>query len=79
MTKRQYCLANPEIAVFSESAFGGVAIHGIEYGITDYVFVEFFSGERSSYHRLKIRYGTHGMTFKVYGRTYHINEFVRVI
>ena len=59
MTKKEYCLKNPAIAYYS--GLNGLEIHGIEYGINDYVYcVSGAWGGGKAYHKLKINYGVNG-------------------
>ena len=37
MSKKAYCNNNPAIAYYS--GFSGLEIHGIEYGIDDYIYI----------------------------------------
>lgn len=36
MKKKEYCMKNPAIAYYS--GLNGLEIHGIEYGIDDYIY-----------------------------------------
>ena len=53
MTKREYCMKNPAIAYYS--GLNGLEIHGIEYGIEDYIYcVSGAWGGGKAFHRFKI-------------------------
>ena len=53
MNKKAYCNNSPAIAYYS--GCGGIEIHGIEYGIDDYIYCASgaWSGHKS-YHKVKI-------------------------
>ena len=55
MTKKEYCLTNKVCAVYS-FGYHGLEIHGIEYGIDDYVLYSETIGEKTTYHRRKVYY-----------------------
>lgn len=64
MTKKEYCQKNPAAAYYS--GFNGLEIHGIEYGIDDYIYCvsgAWGSPENYGYHKLKIKYDKHGNGF----------------
>lgn len=64
MTAKEYCIAHPTIAYYS--GLNGVEIHGVEYGIDDYIFCEsgaWGSKKIRKYHRLKVHYGANGDAF----------------
>lgn len=64
MTKKEYCLKHPANAYYS--GFGGLEIHGIEYGINDYIYCvsgAWGSPKNYRYHKLKIQYDRHGNGF----------------
>lgn len=57
MTKKEYCNNNPAIAYYS--GFNGLEIHGIEYGIDDFIYCvsgAWGSSKIRKYHKLKINY-----------------------
>jgi hypothetical protein len=78
MTAREYCTTRETIAYYSGLA--GVEIHGIEYGIEDYVFC--VSGafcSCKSYHRVKISYTASGKAFiRINGVRIPLDECVRI-
>lgn len=79
MTKRQYCLANPMIAMFPESAFSGIAVHGVEYiNCESYLYISHICGKITTYHRVKVRDGSYGATFRVCGRTYKAADVLKI-
>lgn len=63
MSKKEYCNNNPAIAYYS--GCGGIEIHGIEYGIDDYIYCvsgAWIGSSNRKYHKLKIystAYGQH--------------------
>lgn len=80
MNKKQYCENNPAIAYYS--GFSGLEIHGIEYGIEDYIYcVSGAWAGRSArkYHRLKIYYDNNGGAyFKLHGYKCSLNDCIRM-
>ena len=51
MTKKEYCTTHPATAYYS--GFSGLEIHGIEYGINDYLYcVSGAWGGGKAYHKL---------------------------
>ena len=78
MTKREYCINHPAIAYYSGVI--GLEIHGIEYGINDYMFCVSgaWRGEKS-YHKLKIQYDRSGGAFvRLHGYKIPLNECIRM-
>ena len=64
MTKREYCMKNPAIAYYS--GLNGLEIHGIEYGIDDYIYcVSGAWGVGKAFHRVKVQYTRKGTAFFV--------------
>lgn len=78
MTKKEFCLKNPACAYYS--GFSGLEIHGIEYGITDYLYcVSGAWGGSKSYHKLKIRYDAHeGAFVRLHGYKVPLDECIRM-
>ena len=77
MTKKEYCLQNPAIAYYS--GLNGLEIHGIEYGINDYVYcVSGAWGGGKAYHKLKINYGANGDYIRLHGYRIALNECIRM-
>ena len=78
MTKREYCMKNPAIAYYS--GLNGLEIHGIEYGIEDYIYcVSGVWGGGKAYHRCKIQYTRKGEAFfRVYGCRVPLDECIRM-
>ncbi len=61
-----YCICN----------FGGIAVKYIEYGIDDYIIVEWFN---NSIHRRKIEYTRNGRAYFRIGNTrYYLGDFMRI-
>ena len=68
MTKKEYCKNNPVCAVYS-MGYTGLEIHGIEYGIDDYIIYKYTDGETVySYHKSKIQYTTNGNAYFVWNK-----------
>lgn len=78
MTAKEYCLANPVCAIYSNGLWG-LEIHGIEYGIDDHMYVATPApGGGKAYHRLKIYTSANGNSFvKYYTRRIPLNECMR--
>ena len=80
MTKKEYCLRNPAIAYYS--GFGGLEIHGIEYGIDDYIYCvsgAWGSPKNYGYHKLKIHYDIHGNHyFRFHGYKCLLSDCIRM-
>lgn len=80
MTKKEYCLKNPVVAYYS--GLNGLEIHGIEYGIEDYIYcVSGAFGGGKAFHRCKIYYSANekGSTFfRVYGYKIPLDECIRM-
>ena len=78
MTKKEYCSTTPATAYYS--GLGGLEIHGIEYGINDYLFCT--SGAwigKKRYHRLKINHNNSGDAFiRLHGYKIPLNECIRM-
>lgn len=78
MSKKEYCKNNPVCAVYS-FGYTGLEIHGIEYGLDDYVIYKYTDGEKVySYHCSKIRYTISGKAYFVWrGRRIHLSNCMR--
>lgn len=78
MTKKEYCLNNPATAYYS--GLGGLEIHGIEYGINDYLFcVSGAWNGKKQYHKLKIYYDSTGAAFvRLHGYKIPFDECIRM-
>lgn len=80
MTKKEYCMKNPAIAYYS--GFSGLEIHGIEYGINDYLYCvsgAWGAHSRRKYHKLKINYDRNGGAFVcLHGYKVPLNECIRM-
>ena len=78
MTKKEYCLKNKACAYYS--GFSGLEIHGIEYGLEDYIYCT--SGAwtcKKKYHKLKIKYAQNGDAFvRLHGYRIPLNECIRM-
>lgn len=79
MTKKEYCLKHPAIAYYS--GFGGLEIHGFEYGINDYLYCvsgAWCKPKRRSYHKLLIRCDSKGNAyFMLHGYKCRLDECIR--
>ena len=66
---------SPTIGTYCICNFGGIAVKGIEYGIEDYIIVEWFD---VSIHRRRIDYTRNGRAYFRLGNTrYYLDEFMR--
>ena len=78
MNKKEYCINNKAVAYYS--GFGGLEIHGIEYGVNDYLYCT--SGAwtgKKSHHKLKIQYSTNGGAFvRLHGYKISLDECIRM-
>ena len=78
MNKKEYCINNKAVAYYS--GLNGLEIHGIEYGINDYLYCTAgaWAGGKS-YHKLKIQYDANGGAFvRLHGYKIPLNECVRM-
>ena len=78
MNKKEYCINNKPVAYYS--GLGGLMIHGIEYGINDYLFCTSgaWSGKKQ-YHKLKINYSFSEVAFiRLHGYKIPLNECIRM-
>ena len=81
MNKKEYCTKNKAIAYYS--GFNGLEIHGIEYGINDYLYCvsgAWYGGSAArKYHKLKIQYDNkNGAFVKLYGYKVLLSECIRM-
>ena len=78
MNKKEYCNTNPVCAVYS-FGYTELEIHGIEYGIDDYIIYKYTDGETVySYHKSKIQYTASGKAYFVWrNRRIPLNECIR--
>jgi hypothetical protein len=66
---------SPTIGTYCISNWGGIAVKGIEYGIDDYIIVEWFD---VSIHRRRIDYTRNGRPyFRLGNARYYLDEFMR--
>ena len=86
MKKSEY-IGKPAIAVYADSAYTGLEILAIEYGIDDYVIVRDWrtvftqQGKKKveEIHRYKIYYGNKHTYFNYRNRCrYYLDDFMRV-
>ena len=79
MTKKQYCEKNPAIAYYS--GFNGLEIHGIVYGINDYIYCvsgAWGSAKNRAFHKLKIYHDNSGSYFKLHGYKCSLNDCIKI-
>lgn len=77
MTKKEYCLTNPAIAYYS--GLNGLEIHGIEYGIEDYLYcVSGAWGGGKAYHKLKIHCNNNDSFVRLHGYKIPLNECIKM-
>ena len=78
MNKREYCIKNPAIAYYS--GLNGLEIHGIEYGIEDYIYcVSGAWGGGKAFQRFKIQYTRNGAAFfRVHGYRVPLDDCIRM-
>lgn len=78
MTKKEYCLKNPVCAVYT-MGYDGLEIHGIEYGLDDYVIYSHrITEDKATYHTSKIRYTASGNAYFLWkNRRIPLNECIR--
>ena len=78
MTKKEYCINNKAVAYYS--GLNGLEIHGVEYGIEEYLYCT--SGAwigKKQYHRLKIKYNASGAAFVLlHGYKILLSECIRI-
>lgn len=79
MTKKEYCLKNPAVAYYS--GLSGLEIHGIEYGVNDFLLcVSGAWGAKSKQkpHKLKIYYDNNGGFVRLHGYNVPMRECIRM-
>jgi hypothetical protein len=80
MTAKEYCRTNPAIAYASRNA--GLEIHGIEYGINDYIYAvsgAWIQSKAQSYHRARIDYTAAGRAyFRIFGNRVYLDELIKM-
>ena len=66
------------IAYKSESAFSGIFIFGVEYGIDDYIIAAYtYSGKILPTRKSKVRHDKQGNTYFIFrGTRQYIQEFI---
>lgn len=88
MNAETYCKNNPRIGFNPLDYYTVLYLHGVEYGVDDYVYVSIQKGKNDpTYHRFKLRYSTKGPYFRVFTpaalplpriRVY-IDEFIKYV
>lgn len=80
MTAKEYCANNPIVAYYS--GFCGLEIHGVDYGINDYLYCvtgAWGKKKQKRYHKLKIHYDHAGQPFiQLRGYKIPLDECVRI-
>lgn len=68
------------IAYKAESAFSGIEVLKIEYGVDDYIFASYVVGEKKTRTRKsKIRHDGKGRAYFIFrGNKQYIDDFVKV-
>lgn len=67
------------IAVYNETAFSGIGIIDIEYGVDTICVNEYFGGKEVKRTRNKIYDDKDGRSYiKKYGRRYYMDEFMKL-
>lgn len=78
MTKKEYCINNKAAAYYS--GFNGLEIHGIEFGIENYLYCTSgaWSGKKQ-YHKLKIYTSFKDAPFvRLHGYKIPLNECIKI-
>lgn len=76
MSDKEKRCAGKTIAVYAWTAFSGLEVKGIEYGVEDYVYCTTSDGKC---HKLRIRETAHGDPyFILYGKRVPLGDCVRV-
>lgn len=80
MTAKEYCITHRVIAYASQN--GGVEIHGIEYGIDDYIYAvsgAWAGTKNQSFHRAKIQTTANGKEFfRVFNSRVYLTDCIRL-
>lgn len=68
------------ISVFATSAFGGYALHGIEYGADDYAIISYnYDGKRDPLRSYRIKTTATGRLYvTIGGIRVHLDNFIKV-
>lgn len=81
MTKREYCLTHEPVACHD---YYRMQIHGIEYGINDYVYISrlyhptICGATKAMFHKVKINYDADGTAYvKISERFYDNSRYTR--
>ena len=65
MKLSEFCTNREPIARFVDTAFTGVEIYAVDYGIDDYIICKAIYGAET-YHRVKLRCGVKQTTFRIH-------------
>ena len=78
MTKKAYCNNNPAVAYYS--GCGGIEIHGISYGIDDYIYcVSGAWNGHKSYHKVKLYFDKNSNAyFMLHGYKIPLSDCIRM-
>lgn len=75
---KEYCMSHPAIAYASRNS--GLEIHGIEYGVTDYVYAvsgAWVGTAAYRFHRVRIDYTARGRAyFRIRGSRVYLDECI---
>ena len=74
MNKNEFCKEHEPIACYSNGYFG-IIIHGIEYGIDDYVY---FKTDDGKAHKAKVNYEGKNPYFRYEGMTINLCNCMKV-
>lgn len=79
MTKKEYCETHSTCGIWSDSAFSGIEVHGIEQeDYEDYVYYVRTLDSKKTYHKSKIRYYNNRPYFSWKDIDIFLDEVLRV-
>ena len=79
MTKKEYCETHPVCGLWSDSAFSGVEVHGIEdVECESYAYYVHIAEDRRTCHKSKIRYYDNRPYFSYFAQDIFLDEVMRV-
>lgn len=76
MGKKEYCQTNEYLGEIPFGMCSGIFVHGIEYGIDDYVYFSAIFGGKTTYHKSKIRYTEKGSYFVYNGKRLYFSDIM---
>lgn len=76
----KYCISHPPVAYYAACPFVGIYVHGIEYGIEDYVYASSeYADEKTFYHKVKLKQDVKGQTyFNIMGLRVNTDECLKI-